>query len=47
MINDINIFTIYESLPLNVIKVLPKIDQIKVKFREKVSSSGFNYKERT
>ena len=31
MVNDVNIFTIFESLHLNVIKILPTIYQNKTK----------------
>ena len=40
MINNVNIFTIYESLLQNVINLLRQFTEIKQKFREKVASSG-------
>ena len=37
MINNVNAFTIYESLVKNVIKILPTINQNKAKVPEKIS----------
>ena len=45
MISNVNVFTQYESLLPNGIKIIPTIYQNKTKFLEKLASSGFNYKE--
>ena len=46
MINNVNIFTMYESLLQNVINLLRQFTEIKRKFREKIASSGLNKNKR-
>lgn len=46
MISNVNVFTQYESLLPNGIKIIPTIYQNKTKFLEKLASSGFSYKKR-
>ena len=43
MINNVNIFTIYESLLRNAIKFHFQLTKLRLKFRENI---GFNYKLR-
>ena len=46
MINNLNIFTIYKSLLPNAIKYHLQLTELRIKFRENIAGSGFNYKVR-